>query len=444
MIHHLPHNFTPRHYQKELFQAFFVERCKRFLLVWHRRAGKDVICINLVLAAAFQRVGNYYYIFPELAQARRDIWEGIDAKGRPFLDCIPNHLILKKDSKEMTIKFINGAILRFCGSNRLDSLMGSNPVGIVFSEYSLQKPDVWDLMRPILTEKDNNGWALFQYTPRGMNHGYDLYNAVHANKEWYVDLKDVEHTKRNDGDPVVTLEMIESERQAGMCEEMIQQEFYCSFTAAVKGAYFAKSLSAAREDGRICNFGIDTSIQVETYWDLGLEDKTAIWWVQRKNNLIDCINYYEMNQEDIQHYIYVLEDFRNKNRIVYRAHYAPHDATHKTLAGQGKSIQQQALALGLRFEIVTRCAHKIDAINAVRGIFNRIRIHETNCKQGLACLMQYHSEYDEKNRINHSQPKHDWSSHGADSFMAIGQQFRHENPRRGGPIFGRVNAKPLF
>jgi len=442
MIHHLPHNFVPRHYQMDALRAFFVEKHKRMVLLWHRRAGKDAICNNLILAAAFQRVGGYYYIFPELKQARRDIWEGIGSDGTRFLDCYPPHLVKKKNNSEMTIELINGSLIRFCGSDRLDSLMGSNPLGIILSEYSLQKPNVWDYLRPILAE--NGGWALFQFTPRGMNHAYEFFEAVGTNKDWYVNTTTVDVSKRGDGTPVITQEMIEEERQAGMCEEMIQQEFYCSFTAAVKGAYFANSLRAAREDGRIFDFGIDASIPVETYWDLGLEDKTAIWWVQRKHNYIHCINYYEMNQEDIAHYIYVLEDFQNKNRIVYRAHYAPHDAAHKTLAGQGKSIQMQAREKGLKFEIVTRCAHKIDAINAVRGIFNRIYIHETNCKQGLACLMQYHSEYDEKNKVLHTNPKHDWSSHGADAFMAIGQQFRLENPYQGGPIFGRVNAKPLF
>lgn len=439
MIQYLPYKFEPRQYQKELLKAFFVDKFKRFLLLWHRRAGKDVLCINLALAASFQRVGNYYYIFPELAQARRDIWEGIDADGNPFLNCIPSNLIVRRDNKEMTITFINGSILRFCGSDRLNSLMGSNPVGIVFSEFSLQKPNVWDFMRPILAE--NGGWALFQFTPRGMNHAHTLYNAVMDNKEWYMDKQTADTSKRNDGTPVLTEEMIEAERNAGMCDELIEQEFYCSFTAAVKGAYFAKSLRAAREDGRICDFGIDTNIPVETYWDLGRSDSTAIWWVQRHLGVIKCINYYEMNNEDLQYYIYEIDKFRTKNRIVYRDHFAPHDGKHETLIG---STQKQAAKMGLIFKIVPRCKHKIDAINAVRGIFNRIWIHKTNCKDGLACLMQYHSEYNEKNQVAHSEPKHDWSSHGADAFMAIGQQFREENPYTGGPIMGKVNSGNLF
>ncbi len=442
MIQYLPHNFTPRHYQKDLFKAFFVDKYKRFVCLWHRRAGKDVICLNLILGAAFERVGNYYYIFPQLKQARRDIWEGIDAHGNNFLDCYPPNLISHRNNSEMTIKFVNGSLLRFCGSDNFDSLMGSNPVGIVFSEFSLQKSTVWDFMRPIVSE--NKGWALFQFTPRGMNYAHDFYYSVEKNDKWYVDMKTVEQTKRLDGSPVFTEEMIEEEREAGMCEEMIQQEFYCSFTAAVKGAYFAKSLRKAREDGRICDFGIDTTIPVETYWDLGYSDKTAIWWVQRHQNLFRCINYYETNQEDLQHYIYELEKFRNDNRIIYRDHFAPHDANHKTLAKKGKSLQQQAADLGLRLKIVPKCEHKIDAINAVRGIFNRIWIHKTNCKRGLACLMEYHSEYDEQNKILHSSPKHNWASHGADAFMAIGQQFRQENPYQGGPILGKVNCGELF
>lgn len=442
MIQYLPHNFKARHYQSDLFKAFFIDRYKRLVALWHRRAGKDVLCINLILGASYERRGNYYYIFPELAQARRDIWEGIDADGKPFLNCIPTNQISRKDNKEMTITFTNGSILRFCGSDRLNPLMGSNPVGIVFSEFSLQKPNVWDFMRPILVE--NKGWALFQFTPRGMNHAYDLFNFIKDNDDWYVNVQTVADTKRNNGEPVMTLDMIEAEKKAGMSEEMIQQEFYCSFTAAVKGAYFARSLRKAREDERICDFGIDTNIPVETYWDLGHSDSTAIWWVQRHNNFIKCINYYEMNLEDLPHYIYELEKFRNENRIVYRDHFAPHDAVHKTLASGGKSIQQLAAEKGLRFKIVPRCSNKGDAIEAARSIFNRVWFHETNCKEGLACLMEYHSEYDEKKKIFHSKPVHNWASHGADAFLAIGQQFRQENPYQGGPVMGKVNAAPLY
>jgi len=442
VIQYLPHNFTPRHYQKDLLKAFFAHRYKRLVCLWHRRAGKDAICTNLVLGAAFERIGNYYYLFPELKQARRDIWEGIGSDGNRFLDCFPSHLIRKINNSEMTIEFINGSLLRFGGSDRYDSLMGSNPVGIIFSEFSLQKPSAWDYLRPILAE--NNGWALFQFTPRGMNHAYEFFEAVGTNEDWYVNTTTVDVSKRNNGTPVITKEMIEEERKAGMSEEMIQQEFYCSFTAAVKGAYFAKSLRKAREDGRICDFGIDTTIPVETYWDLGHADKTAIWWVQRHQNLFRCINYYETNQEDLKHYIYILEEFRNRSRIVYRDHFAPHDAKSKTLAGAGESIQQQAAKLGLRLKIVPRCREKIDAIEAARSIFPRTWIHETNCKRGLACLMEYHSEYDEQNKILHSRPKHNWASHGADAFMAIGQQFRQENPYQGGAILGKVNSQPLF
>ncbi len=441
MIHYLPHNFIPRHYQKDLLKAFFIDRYKRLVCLWHRRAGKDAICNNLVLGAAFERIGNYYYLFPELKQARRDIWEGIGSDGTRFLDCYPKHLIRKVNNSEMTIEFINGSLLRFCGSDRYDSLMGSNPVGIIFSEFSLQKPQAWDYLRPILAE--NNGWALFQFTPRGMNHAYKFFNAVSQNEDWYVNTTTVNESKRQDGTPVVTEKMIEEERNADMCDEMIDQEFYCSFTSAVRGAYFAKSLRKARTDGRICNFGIDTNIPVETYWDLGRSDYTAIWWVQRHNNLFKCINYYEKNMEDIQHYIYELDKFRTDNRIVYKDHYIPHDGTHKTFAAP-KSTQEQAAKLGVRLKIVPRCSHKIDAINAVRGIFNRIWIHETNCKKGLACLMEYHSEYNEKDEVLKDEPKHNWASHGADAFMAIGQQFREENPYRGGPVMGKVNAAPLF
>lgn len=439
----LPHEYEPREYQKNVWKALFIEKKKRLLCIWHRRAGKDKTCVNLLLAASQERVGTYYYLFPELKQARRDIWEAIGADGKKFLDHFPAQLISRINNTEMVIEFTNGSIFRMCGADRYDALMGSNPVGIIFSEYSLQNPRAWDYMRPILAE--NGGWALFQYTPRGTNHGYTLYNDVKDNPKWFVERLTCDDTFKPDGKPVISKEMVDEEIAAGMSEDMAQQEFYCSFTAAVRGAYFGKGLSRCEDQDRIKDFLIDPTIPVSTYWDLGWADPTSIWFIQQTGEQFSAINYYENNMEDLNHYVNYLHDFRNKYGIVYDKHYAPHDGSHKRI-GSGESVIDKARKLGILFQHVPRIAHKIDAIERARSILPRMVFHKTNCAYGLSCLREYHSEFKERYGVFSDNPVHNWASHGADAFMTLAQSWHEAKFRKnqGRPPVNRVNQTRIF
>ena len=145
---------------------------KRAVCVWHRRAGKDKTLINLVVKKAHERVGCYYYYFPTGTKGRQTIWDGIDKDSFPFLEHIPKEIIRKKNDQEMKIVFKNGSIFQIIGTDRTE-VVGPNPVGCVFSEYALQDPRAWNYVRPILSE--NEGWAVFNSTPRGMNHLYQLF-----------------------------------------------------------------------------------------------------------------------------------------------------------------------------------------------------------------------------------------------------------------------------
>lgn len=415
MIIDLPYQFELRPYQSNAWRAFFDEQKKRLVTIWHRRAGKDAMALNIVIAASQQRVGAYYYMQPELNQARRNIWKAISKDGKRFLDHFPPELIRSINNTEMSIEFNNGSIFRLCGSDRYDSYMGSNPVGVVFSEYSLTNPAAWDFIRPILAE--NNGWALFNYTPRGANHGLVLYEMAKNNPSWFCELLTVNDTKNNEGESVITNEAIDEERKAGMSEDMIQQEFYCSFQAAVQGAYFSTQLRQAREQGRICNFAIDNGIAVDTYWDLGVNDRTAIWLIQHVRNESRAIAYYENSGEGLNHYINHLNDFRSKTGIVYGKHYWPHDGGNREFGSNARKRSEIARELGLLVQIVPRTQDKQDSIEKARSVFSTTWFHETNCKQGLACLTEYHKQYNEDSKTFSNSPKHNWASNGADAFQ---------------------------
>ena len=225
----IPYKFDPREYQLPKMRALD-DGFLRGVSIWHRRAGKDKTDLNIMIKKACERVGLYFYLYPEYAQARKAIWDGIDGDGMPFMDHIPQELRSRTRDQEMQVILRNGSIIQLVGSDRIDKVMGTNPIGCVFSEFSLQNPDAWEFVRPILAE--NGGWALFNFTPRGLNHAHDLWRMAVGNPNWFSELLTVEDTKRPDGSPVVSQERIQADRDEGMSEAMIQQEYYCSFNAS--------------------------------------------------------------------------------------------------------------------------------------------------------------------------------------------------------------------
>ncbi len=197
---------------------------QRGAAVWHRRAGKDSCALNLTARDMFKRVGTYWHLFPEQTQARRAIWNGIDGEGKRIIDrFLPPEVRARKSDQEMLIEAVNGSIWQMAGSDNYDSLVGSNPVGVVFSEWSLANPEAWEYIRPILVE--NNGWALFIYTPRGRTHGYATFTHALSSDDWFSERLGIDDTG------LVTPEQIAAERAAGMSEAKIRQEFFCSFEA---------------------------------------------------------------------------------------------------------------------------------------------------------------------------------------------------------------------
>ena len=169
----LPYMWQPWPHQMAFWDAFVVRNTKRNIIVWHRRAGKDQTALNALVVKAHERVGMYWYVFPEYKQGREIFWDGMRDDGRRFRDAIPKDLVLRSRDDMMLIELKNGSMIKVIGTDNADSIVGPNPVGCIFSEFSLQNPIAWNLVRPILNA--NNGWAVYVYTPRGRNHGYDMY-----------------------------------------------------------------------------------------------------------------------------------------------------------------------------------------------------------------------------------------------------------------------------
>lgn len=411
----IPHLFSPREYQLPIFRAFD-NGYKRIIQVWHRRAGKEKTDINLMAREIFKEVGAYYYIFPTYNQGKKVLWNGADKEGVRFLDHLPKELRLRTVGNEMFIEFKNGSTFQVIGSDNIDSIVGTNPKGVIFSEYSLQDPRAWDFIRPILAE--NEGWAIFNFTPRGENHAKELYDyALTDGDNWFVSNLTVDDTK------AMKPEVLERERKEIIAKNgddaIFQQEYYNSFTASMVGSYYGKVMELLEKGERFRDVPYDPSLPVHTWWDLGMDDSMSIGFFQFVNAETRVIDYLEGSGEGLNYYI---RELKNKE-YNYGLHFAPHDIVVREL-GTGKSRYETAKSLGLEFEIKVDGFDKVhsavpnlpvqDGINMLRMKLQTCYFDKTKTKRLISGLKNYHKEFDEVNKVYRNNPKHDWSSHGAD------------------------------
>jgi len=366
----------------------------------------------------WEKVGNYYYTFPTYSQGKKALWEGRGSNGVRYLDHFPKELLDgKPNDTEMKIKYRNGSIFQVIGVEDADKIVGTNPRGIVFSEYSLQNPKAWEYMRPILAE--NKGWAIFNYTPRGKNHGYKLYEMANGNPRWWVSKLTVDDTK------VLTKEDIDEERMSGMDEDMVQQEYYCSFISAIQGSIYWKEVNKAELNNQFTDVPYDPRLLVHTVWDLGKNDTNCIGFYQSNGLTVRKIDYLSGNKKGLPDWIKLVKE-KDYN---FGKHFAPHDidVSDYSLTGN-QSRLEVAKDLGIEFTIVPKLSVQ-DGIDAGKRFFKKLYIDKTKCADFLEAIPQYAREYDEKNKTFKDNPLHDWTSHFADEHRyaaLVEKQFINE------------------
>lgn len=378
--------------------------------------------------AAGVRKGNYWHMLPEAGQARKAIWEAVNPHTgrRRVEEAFPDWMVESRRDDDMRIKFTNGSTWQVLGSDNFNSLIGSPPVGLVFSEYALANPSAWDYLRPILAE--NNGWAVFIFTPRGKNHAWKLYEMARQNKDWFAQRLGVDETK------AIGPEIIEAERASGMSEDMIEQEYYCSFDAAITGAYYGKQLAEAEKEGRIAKVPWQPATLVHTAWDLGIGDSTAIWFCQQIGQEVRLIDFYENFGVGLDHYAKILRE----KPYAYGDHILPHDAMVADLS-TGRSRLQTLASLGISARVLPREPSIEDGFNAVRNLLPSCWFDAEKCARGIEALKQYQCLYDDKRKIYSARPRHDWTSHAADAFRYLARGLPDPSPmtrkrdRYGGP-----------
>lgn len=411
----IPHLYQPRKYQIPIFQAFD-NGYKRIIQVWHRRAGKEKTDINIVARELFKNIGAYYYIFPTYNQGKKVLWNGADKDGVRFLDHLPKETRLRTVGNEMFIEFKNSSTFQVIGSDNIDTIVGTNPKGVVFSEYSLQDPQAWDFIRPILAE--NEGWAIFNFTPRGENHAKELLDYALTDPEnWYVSNLTVEETQ------AMKPETLERERKEIIAKNgddaIYRQEYFNSFTAGLTGAYYGKVMEIIELAGRIREVPYEPQLPVHTWWDLGMDDSMSVGFFQFVGAETRVIDYIEGSGEGLNYYIRLLSE----RKYNYGMHFAPHDIVVREL-GTGKSRYETAKSLGLEFQVITDEQFKIhsavpnlsvqDGIDMLRMRLNTCYFDKEKTPRLYKALKNYHKDFDEVNKVYRNNPKHDWSSHGSD------------------------------
>jgi phage terminase large subunit len=371
-----------------------------------RRSGKDVCAFNIIVRAALRRVAVYYYIFPTYSQAKKVIWNSITNEGKRFLDYIPPTLIASENSQEMRVVLTNGSIIQLVGSDNVDSLVGTNPYGIVFSEYALQDPRAYHFLRPVIVA--NGGFMIFISTPRGKNHLWDLFQIAKMNKEWFVYIKSVSDTRH------ISLEDIQKEREEGlMSDDLIQQEYFVSFDQGVEGSYYGKYIDRMRINNQIGIVPHEPGYKTHTAWDLGIRDSTCILFFQTIGTTVRIIDTYENSNYGLEHYVSVL----NNKGYTYGKHIAPHDIKVREL-GTGMSRLEKARHLGINFTVAPDLSI-VDGIEAVRSSLSKIYINYDTSKNLIKALENYRKEWDGRRSVYRDHPLHDWSSHWCDSLRYL-------------------------
>lgn len=413
--------YTPRPLQYELHR-----KLKRFnVLVMHRRFGKTVFAINHMIAKGLSNPllkPQYAYLAPFRDQAKRIAWGFL----KQYTENLPNVTVNEADLRIDINRPDRGDFVRFMllGADNPRSLKGIYLDGVMPDEYAEIHPSVWDeVLRPTLS--DRIGWAIFLGTPRGRNHFYEAYNHAMSgtDPDWFAAMYKASETG------IISKEELESAKRT-MPQELYDQEYECSFQAGMVGSYFSKEIQEAEKSGKFTNVPYDPGLLVDTYWDLGISDVTAVWFVQKFGLQYRLVDYFEESDLNIPKLLQETKERISKNRATLGKVFLPHDAKVREL-GTGKSRQERFIQLGVRPKIVPRVEDKLDSIHEARMIFPRCIFDSTRCKRGIDALMNYQRKWDSKAMAYSKMPLHNWASNGSDAFQcfAMGVNDRDDDSR---------------
>lgn len=405
--------YKPRALQRDLHACWDTHR--QNVAVCHRRFGKTVAAVNQLIKAAVtcpRDRPRFAYIAPTYAMGKQVAWDYIQHFAAPAPGLQINQAELRAD-------FLNGGQVRIFGASNPDSLRGIYLDGVVFDEFGMMAKNIYsEVVRPALTDRE--GWMVFLGTPAGKNQFYEVATEARGNPAW--GFREFKASQTG----LISEAELKQARQ-DMTADEYAQEFECSFEAAVKGAIYSAELEQARTSGRVTRVPIEPGLPVDTDWDLGVGDSTAIWFSQSfRSGEVRMVDYYESDGEGLPHYVKVLKD----RGYTYGQHWAPHDIQVREFSS-GRSRYGTAKSLGITFQVTPNIPIE-DGIHAVRMLLPRCWFDADRCQAGLEALQHYKRDYNTRLQEFKSQPVHDWASHASDAFrgLAVRQRTPVEKKRR--------------
>jgi len=430
----LPYKFLPRDYQVDIVHAMLTKQMVTYCM--HRRSGKDYMSVSMLALKAMMRVGNYVYLLPTAKQGREIVWKGIDNDGMKFIDHIPHELIKVNpknkqpmvNNVEMCITLVNGSTITITGSDQFDkNLVGTNMAGIIFSEYSLSDPKAFEYILPIIGA--NNGFVWLNGTPRGKNHFYkQLMSCIDPDREANISFACIKPNS-------MTKALTEKEltiMKLGMSEQRQAQEIECAFEGCIEGKIYVEQITQARKEGRFGEYCYDKKLPVFVSFDLGVGDKMAMTFFQKRADRPWVIDFYSNKGMGVGHYKMVADDMSAKYGYDYERIFIPHDGRKRSIDNydeEGYALKTEDTFRkefkNIDIMVVPRCADITEDIEVVRSKFYKWYFYEGSTldkaqKERLDYFYNAMSEYtypevDEQKTVA-TKPLHNWCSDPMDSW----------------------------
>lgn len=417
------HVFRVRKYQRPLHEAWVDRKSDRLIEIAHRRWGKDEIALNATRTLALERPASYWHCLPLFEQGRKALWTAVNPHTgrRRIEEAFPRQIVASRDEQAMFLRFVNGATWQIVGSDRYDGLVGAGIAGVVFSEWALANPSAWGYIRPMVEE--NAGWAAFITTPRGNNHAKSMLDMARKSDRWFAEVSSVHDTG------ALTQEQLDEslrEYQAlyglDFGRAMFEQEYLCSFSGAMVGAYWGAEVNRADREGRIKPVDIDRSHPVHTAWDLGRAVNNPIWCFQVIAGRPVVVDFYQPDSDDLADWVKWLDDKGYKG-----TDYVPHDII-VTEWGSKRTRLETLQGMGRRPKRLPMVS-VADGLQAGRATINAATFADNErVNAGLEGLRNYRRDYDDERKTFRETPVKDWSEHIGSAFRYLSLAWREVIP----------------
>lgn len=406
--------YTPR----EAFRPYHANTKRFSCSVCHRRAGKTVARLNRLIKDAIlctKLNPRFGYLSPFYVQSKEIAWQYLK-----FYVSTLGPLNIRTNESELSITFgHNNAVIKLYGAENAERMRGLYFDGIVVDEaQGISGVVLRTIIMPALS--DRQGWLDLSGTPKGWKNllGEVVKIAQESPTDWFLQI-----LKASESGIIPPDELAIQRRM--MSENEFDQEYECSFDAAITGAVYGKEMASIQQAGRIVSNLYDSALPVYTAWDLGNSDKTAIWFWQRVGMEVRLIDFTQASFVYAPEWAQCLKDRAAQYGYKYKEHFLPHDAVNKLQAAGGKSFVEQLHKEGIIHTRIVAATSEINQHNALAWIMRNMWI-DVKCDVGITCLREFRYKWNEDLQMYGKEPRRDENKHAADACEIIGQVLRKE------------------